>query len=54
MDRLGIDGFVNGVGDFFIGTGKGIRQLQSGHVGFYIMMMVISVIAILLYAVFSI
>lgn len=54
VDRLGIDGFVNGVGDFFIGAGKGVRQWQSGHVGFYIMMMVISVIAIMLYAVFNI
>ena len=54
VDRSGIDGFVNGVGNFFIGAGKGVRQWQSGHVGFYIMMMVISVIAILLYAVFSI
>ncbi|GHE40381.1 NADH-quinone oxidoreductase subunit L [Sphingobacterium griseoflavum] len=52
VDKMGIDGFVNGVGDFFIGSGKGIRQLQSGHVGFYIMMMVISVVAILLYGIF--
>jgi len=54
VDRLGIDGFVNGIGNFFIGAGKGIRQWQSGYVGFYMMMMVVSVIAILLYAVFSI
>src|SRR5690606_37666408 len=51
VDRMGIDGFVNGVGDFFVSTGKGLRQLQSGHVGFYILMMVISVIVILLYAI---
>lgn len=54
IDQLGIDGFVNGVGDFFAGTGKGIRQLQSGHVGFYIIMMVISIIAILIYGMVSI
>lgn len=54
VDRMGIDGFVNGVGAFFVSAGKGLRQLQSGHVGFYMMMMVISVIAIMLYAVFSI
>ncbi|MFD1771418.1 NADH-quinone oxidoreductase subunit L [Sphingobacterium suaedae] len=54
VDRMGIDGFVNGIGEFFIGSGKGIRQLQSGHVGFYIIMMVISVIAILVYGIFRI
>src|SRR5690606_26991142 len=54
IDQLGIDGFVNGVGDFFAGTGKGIRQLQSGHVGFYIIMMVISIIAILIYGMVNI
>ncbi|WDF68524.1 NADH-quinone oxidoreductase subunit L [Sphingobacterium oryzagri] len=51
IDKMGIDGFVNGVGEFFVGSGKGIRQLQSGHVGFYIMMMVIGVIAILIYGI---
>lgn len=49
IDKSIIDGFVNGVGDFVENSGKGIRQLQSGHVGFYIFMMVIGVIAILLY-----
>lgn len=49
VDRSIIDGFVNGVGSFFDNSGKGIRQLQSGYVGFYIFMMVIGVIAIMLY-----
>lgn len=49
IDRAGIDGFVNGLGSFFMSSGRGIRQLQTGHVGFYIFMMVIGVIAILLY-----
>lgn len=49
VDREAIDGFVNGIGNFFIISGRGIRQLQSGHVGFYIFMMVIGVIAIMLY-----
>lgn len=49
VDRAGIDGFVNGIGSFFMSSGRGIRQLQTGHVGFYIFMMVIGVIAILLY-----
>lgn len=49
FDKVLIDGLVNGVGAFFNNAGKGIRQLQSGYVGFYIFMMVIGVIAILLY-----
>lgn len=52
IDKMGIDGFVHGVGDFFTGSGKGIRLLQSGHVGFYIIMMVVSIIAILMYGLF--
>ncbi|TDS14572.1 NADH-quinone oxidoreductase subunit L [Sphingobacterium paludis] len=51
VDKMGIDGFVNGVGEFFIGSGKGIRLLQSGHVGFYIIMMVFSAVAILIYGI---
>ncbi|SJN42937.1 NADH-quinone oxidoreductase subunit L [Sphingobacterium sp. JB170] len=54
VDKLAIDGFVNGIGQFFVTTGKGLRQLQNGQVGFYLMMMVISVIVILLYGVYSI
>lgn len=49
FDRSIIDGLVNGVGVFVESLGKGIRQLQSGYVGFYIFMMVIGVVAILLY-----
>lgn len=49
VDKAGIDGFVEGVGSFFVSSGRGIRQLQTGHVGFYIFMMVIGVIAVLLY-----
>lgn len=51
IDRLGIDKLVNGVGDFFLLAGRGIRQIQTGHVGFYIFMMVLGVIAIMLYGV---
>lgn len=49
FDKSIIDGIVNGVGAFVESSGKGIRQLQSGHVGFYIFMMVIGIVAILLY-----
>ena len=49
FDRSIIDRFVNAVGEFFVLSGKGIRQLQTGHVGFYIFMMVIGIVAIMLY-----
>ena len=49
VDREAIDGLVNGIANFVIVSGRGIRQLQSGHVGFYIFMMVAGVIAIMLY-----
>ncbi len=52
VERSGIDNLVNGIGELFYSSGKGIRQLQSGHVGFYIFMMVIGVIAIMLYGLF--
>ncbi|MGN5955410.1 NADH-quinone oxidoreductase subunit L [Sphingobacterium lactis] len=54
VDRSGIDGLINGIGDLFLSSGKGIRQLQSGHVGFYIFMMVIGVIAFMLYGLLTI
>lgn len=54
VEKLGIDGFVNGVASFFLGSGKGIRQLQSGYVGFYMMMMVFGVIAIMIYGMLTI
>lgn len=49
IDKLGIDGLVNGIGELFYSSGKGIRLLQSGHVGFYLFMMVIGVVAFMLY-----
>ncbi len=54
VDRAGIDNFINGLGDMFVSSGKGIRLLQSGHVGFYIFMMVIGIIAFMLYGFFTI
>ena len=54
VEKAGIDGLINGIGDLFVSSGKGIRQLQSGNVGFYIFMMVIGVIAFMLYGLFSI
>jgi NADH-quinone oxidoreductase subunit L len=50
VDKLGIDGLVNGAGKTAIESSKGLRLLQTGNVGFYIFMMVVGVIAILLYS----
>lgn len=53
VDRSAIDGFVNAVGGMFYTSGRAIRQLQSGYVGFYIFMMVVGVAAIMLYGLLS-
>jgi NADH-quinone oxidoreductase subunit L len=53
VDGLGIDGFVNGVGKSSFMTGKGVRLLQSGNVGFYLLLMVVGAIAIFLYGLLS-
>ncbi|MDB4924311.1 NADH-quinone oxidoreductase subunit L [Mucilaginibacter sp.] len=50
VDRLGIDGLVNGLGKGAVESSKGLRLLQTGNVGFYIFMMVAGIIAILLYS----
>src|SRR4051794_34588892 len=40
VDKMGIDGLVNGIGKGTIETSKGLRLLQTGNVGFYIFVMV--------------
>lgn len=50
VDRKGIDGLVNGIGDAPVEASKGLRLLQTGNVGFYIFMMVAGIIAILVYS----
>jgi NADH-quinone oxidoreductase subunit L len=50
IDRRGIDGLVNGIGDSPVEASKGLRLLQTGNVGFYIFMMVAGIIAILVYS----
>jgi NADH-quinone oxidoreductase subunit L len=50
IDRMGIDGLVNGIGDAPVEASKGLRLLQTGNVGFYIFMMVIGIIALLVYS----
>jgi len=54
VDRLGIDGLVNGIGRAVADAGKGIRLLQSGYVTFYLFMMVLGVIALFIYGIVSI
>ena len=54
VEKLGIDGFVNGLGKGTLETSKGLRLLQTGNVGFYIFMMVIGIIAILVYSIIKI
>jgi NADH-quinone oxidoreductase subunit L len=53
VERLGIDGLVNGIGKGTIETSKGLRLLQTGNVGFYIFIMVLGIIAVLAYSVFG-
>ncbi len=43
-----IDGLVNGVGAAVKGLGSGIRLIQTGNIGFYIISMVIGIVFILL------
>ncbi len=43
-----IDGIVNGVGAAVKGLGSGIRLIQTGNIGFYIISMVIGIVFILL------
>ena len=53
VDKKGIDGVVNGLARSAGESGKGIRLLQSGNVGFYIFMMVIAVVVLLAYGFFN-
>ena len=46
MERLGIDGLVNGVGKTVRYGSDRMRMLQTGQVGFYIFVMVIGMVAI--------
>ncbi|MFM9836930.1 MAG: NADH-quinone oxidoreductase subunit L [Cyclobacteriaceae bacterium] len=47
IERMGIDGLVNGVGSTVVGGSKLARLLQTGNIGFYIFAMVISIVLIL-------
>lgn len=49
VEKLGIDGLVNGIGKGTVESSKGLRLLQTGNVGFYIFMMVVGIIALLVF-----
>jgi NADH-quinone oxidoreductase subunit L len=49
IEKKIIDKLVDGIGILVIRAGNTIRYLQSGHVGFYVFMMVAGIIAILLF-----
>ncbi|MCR8558503.1 NADH-quinone oxidoreductase subunit L [Mucilaginibacter sp. BJC16-A38] len=53
IDKMGIDGIVNGLGRGTVDASKGLRLLQTGNVGFYIFMMVVGIISILMYILFK-
>jgi len=48
IDLAMIDGIVNGVGRTVKGIGSGVRLLQHGNIGFYVVSMVIGVVFIIL------
>ncbi|MVN20058.1 NADH-quinone oxidoreductase subunit L [Mucilaginibacter arboris] len=54
VDLKIIDGLVNGLGKVSIESSKGLRLLQTGNVGFYIFVMVLSIIAMMAYGLFRI
>jgi NADH-quinone oxidoreductase subunit L len=49
LDNKVIDGIVNGIGWSTNEASKGLRLIQTGNVGFYILMMVVGIISMLLY-----
>lgn len=54
VERLGIDAIVNGLGQVVISGSERLRWLQYGRIGFYVFIMVISIILILTWSVFII
>ncbi len=53
VDTKIVDGIVNGLGWSTTEASKGLRLLQTGNVGFYILMMVVGIISLLLYTYLS-
>ncbi|WP_316746998.1 NADH-quinone oxidoreductase subunit L [Pedobacter gandavensis] len=53
IDNKIVDGIVNGLGWGTSEASKGLRLVQSGNVGFYLLMMVVGIISLLLYTYLS-
>jgi NADH-quinone oxidoreductase subunit L len=51
IERLGIDKLVNGFGSAVVAGSRAVRLLQAGNIGFYIFIMVVSVIVLLVAAI---
>lgn len=51
-ERKGIDGFVNGVGKAVNYSSRQVRLLQSGHVGTYVLLMVIGTLVLFIVQLF--
>jgi NADH-quinone oxidoreductase subunit L len=52
IERKGIDGFVNGVGKAVNYGSRQVRLLQSGHVGVYVLLMVIGILILFIVQMF--
>lgn len=52
MEKKGIDGFVNGVGKAVNYGSRQIRLLQSGHVGTYVLLMVVGILILFIVQMF--
>jgi NADH-quinone oxidoreductase subunit L len=50
VDNVFIDGIVNRTARLTLIIGGQVRKIQSGYIGFYLMAMVLSMIAVFLYA----
>jgi NADH-quinone oxidoreductase subunit L len=52
IEKSGIDGFVNGIGEGVQYASRQLRLLQSGQVGSYILLMVIGMIILMIVQLF--
>jgi NADH-quinone oxidoreductase subunit L len=52
VEKKGIDGMVNGTGKFVNYSGRQLRWLQSGHVGGYVLLMVIGMLVLFIVQLF--
>ena len=52
VEKKGIDGFVNGVGKAINYGSRQVRLLQSGHVGNYVLLMVLGILILFIVQLF--